>query len=107
LWEYRDDQFVASGEGIFQYTEPYTPEREGALAWAYIVYLVSPPISSGRPGWFLEAWRLFRDSVYDEELDDYIDILKVDSAGLGFKDGDQNRPDGTYYGDFSPPITIS
>ena len=107
LWEYYDDQIVASGEGIFQYTEPYTPEREGALAWAYIIYLVSPPISSGRPGWFMEAWRLFKDTVYDEELDEDIDILKVDFEGAAYKDGDQNRPDGTYTGDFNTPITIS
>jgi hypothetical protein len=80
IWEYIDDQIVASGEGIFQYTEPYTPEREGALAWAYIIYRTSPPMSANRPGWYLEVWRLFIDFVYDEELEDDIAILKVDGS---------------------------
>jgi hypothetical protein len=99
-WEYFDNDQIA--EDPFGYSEPYTPEREGALAWAYIVYRASPPISAGRPGWALEAWRLFSGEVYDEELDEYIEVLIVDSAGNAFKDGDQNKQDGTYDG-----ITIS
>lgn len=93
-WSYYDNDQIR--ENPFGYSEPYTTAREGALAFADLYYLTSPPISAGRPAWFLESWRLFKDEVYDEETEEFIDILKVDSAGASYKDGDQNSPAGTY-----------
>jgi hypothetical protein len=82
----------------FGYTEPYTPEREGALAFARLTYQSSPGVSAGRPGWFLETARLF-------EI--FSGTLSVDTSGEGYRDGDQNKPNGTYTDVFNAPIIIS
>ena len=92
---------VCSWEIFFHardYTEPYTPEREGALAYALLEY--TDFITPGRPLWWLDSYRLF-GPFFDPVSG--TDILYVDRASRGDKTGDQNRPDGTYTGD----ITIS
>lgn len=87
-WEliYHDDDYV----------EPYTPEREYALAYVQLFYTSSPGISPGRGGWFLRLFRLEYDEIFDEELDDYIDVLTPDNYGTVFKLGDQTSPVGDY-----------
>jgi len=99
IWEYIDDQIVASGEGIFQYTEPYTPEREYALALVNLILLREGSNLPRR--WYVEVYRLY--NFFDEDDNEF---LRVELEASSYKDGDNNKPDGTYPAN-SLAVTIS
>jgi hypothetical protein len=73
------------------YTEPYTPERLGAVASVRLIYNYDRDFR-----WILEVVRLELQERYDEETDEFIDILEAYSLDYDGKDDPQNRPDGEY-----------
>ena len=80
------------------YTEPYTPARSYALVSAVIWY--RPGVEASKL-WYYEIWRL--EGPY---LEDGVEVLKAFYNEAGWKDGDQNGPEGTYTGDYST-VTVS
>jgi hypothetical protein len=79
----------------YGYREPYTPEREHALAFVELSYIATS-IYPDRPAWRVTVARLGIVEEYDEETGETLLFLEIYAEDDAFKDGDQNRPDGTY-----------